>query len=85
MQKNDLSTCLLKLLLATTVAKNDCLEFLNIYNYRCNLVLKFFDNQGKLLHLGRVYFGIQLSMIVIQVPSQLCRAWFRSGVLNSCS
>ena len=65
--------CVPKLLLATTVAKNDCLEFLNIHY---NLVL------STLIAKGSYYILVecaQLSMIVIQVPSQFCRARFRSG------
>ena len=46
------------------------------YTYRCNLVL------SALIAKGSYYILVecaQLSMIVIQVPSQFCRARFRSG------
>ena len=67
--------CVPKLLLATTVAKNDCLEFLNIH-------IDVIFVLSTLIAKGSYYILVecaQLSMIVIQVPSQFCRARFRSG------
>ena len=52
------------------------------YTYRCNLVL------SALIAKESYYILVecaQLSMIIIQVPSQFCRARFRSGVSSNCS
>ena len=44
---------------------------------------KFFDSQGRFLCLGRVHFGMQLSIMVMQMPSQFLR--FTSVVSSNFS
>ena len=39
----------------------------------CIARFKFFDGQGRFMHVGGTPFGIQVSRVVLKAFSQLCR------------